>query len=206
MSGNTFDRLAELLTRFPGVGPRQAKRFVYFLLGASESSTRELVESILALKKRFSQCGQCFRYFERGNSESMCNLCADPERDHRMLMIVARDIDLENIRRSGTYTGGFFVLGGTVPVLGDKETKRLRTVELKEVLQSERSALIEEIIIALPANPDGDTTAGFVRSELEPIIKKKNVICTVLGRGLSTGTELEYSDADTIRNALKNRA
>jgi len=206
MSGNTFDQLVELLARFPGVGPRQAKRFVYFLLGASESSTKELVEGILALKKRFSQCQQCFRYFERGTGNAFCNLCIDPERDHSMLMVVARDIDLENVRKSGTYTGGFFVLGGTVPVLGDKETKRLRTTELKKMIQSERGALIQEIIIALPANPDGDTTAGFVRSELEPIIKKKNVVCTVLGRGLSTGTELEYSDADTIRSALKNRS
>ena len=206
MSENTFERLAELLARFPGVGPRQAKRFVYFLLGASESSTRELTESILALKKRFSQCEKCFRYFERENKELVCNLCTDPGRDNSMLMIVARDIDLENVRKSGTYTGGFFVLGGTVPVLGNKETKRLRTAELKRMLESEHNALIQEIIIALPANPDGDTTAGFVRSELEPIIKKKNVVCTVLGRGLSTGTELEYSDADTIRSALKNRS
>lgn len=206
MSENTFERLAELLARFPGVGPRQAKRFVYFLLGASESSARELTESILALKKKFSQCEQCFRHFERGNKEPVCNLCTDPVRDHSMLMIVARDIDLENVKKSGTYAGGFFVLGGTVPVLGDRETKRLRTAELREMLQSERGALIQEVIIALPANPDGDITAGFVRSELEDVIKKKNVVCTVLGRGLSTGTELEYSDADTIRNALKNRA
>ncbi|MFA5987369.1 MAG: toprim domain-containing protein [Candidatus Paceibacterota bacterium] len=125
-------------------------------------------------------------------------------------MIVAKDIDLENIKRSGAYTGRYFVLGGLLPILEKHPEEKIRTTKLKDLLTTtlEKDNL-REVIVALSANPEGDYTADFLKKYIGDIASATNpstqIKISVLGRGLSTGTELEYSDSDTIKNALKNR-
>ncbi len=119
-------------------------------------------------------------------------------------MIVARDIDLENIEKSHSFNGKYFVLGGTVPILDkNPETK----IHLKELLAlvEKKSKVLKEIILGFSLNPESEYTSQFIIEALNPVITKYNLKISHLGRGLSTGTELEYSDADTIKNALKNR-
>jgi recombination protein RecR len=118
-------------------------------------------------------------------------------------MIVQRDIDLESVEKNGGYNGIYFVLGGTVPILEKEPEKRIRVKELIEFI-SKKSSELKEVILGTSANPEGENTADFIRKTLMPLLKK-SVIISMLGKGLSTGTELEYTDPETLKNALKNR-
>lgn len=190
--------------RFPGIGPRQAKRFVYFLLSESPAYTRELIDYISRLKKEVSHCPICFR-LSLGQFSQQCELCRDQSRDSSVLMVVAKDIDLENISRSGEFNGRYFILGGLLPILEKNPEQKVRIRELVSLVQSMARSGLKEIIVALSANPEGDNTADYVKNILSPICSASGIKISLLGRGLSTGTELEYSDSDTIKNALKNR-
>lgn len=196
---NKIDELTELFKEFPGIGPRQAKRFVYHLLRKNDSYVNKLVELIPELRTTTKTCNKCFRYFS-GNSNT-CEICSNKNRDSKLLMIVARDNDLENIERTDTYNGNYFVLGGLLPVLEKDSKKFIRLNELKNLVDV--SSELAEIIIAFPVNPEGDNTAHFIKKELET--QKSELKITLMGRGLSTGLELEYSDKETIKNAIENR-
>jgi|SRR5581483_266839 len=193
---DTTDKLIELFKEFPGIGPRQAKRFVYFLLHKNPNYVKELSDLITEVKSAVHVCEMCFRFFP--GKETMCSICRDPKRDSKSLMIVSHDIDFENIERSKVYNGHYFILGGIVPILEKNPEKRIRQKELLETIKKRN---LSEIILALNYNPEGENT----RMYLEEILKPLNIKISTLGRGLSTGTELEYSDPDTIKNALKNR-
>lgn len=199
-----ISKLTQIFGRFPGIGPRQAKRFVYFLLAENSAYTRELIDSIIRLKKEVSHCPTCFR-LSLGQVSQQCNLCRDESRDRSVLMVVAKDIDLENIARSGEFNGRYFILGGLLQILEKFPEQKIRIRELNSLVQKMIKDGLKEIIIALSANPEGDNTADYVKNVISPICSASNIKISVLGRGLSTGTELEYSDSDTIRNALKNR-
>jgi recombination protein RecR len=114
-------------------------------------------------------------------------------------MIVSRDVDLQSMERSGVYDGLYFVLGGSVPVLEKNHQSFIRLNELQKLL-SDRTG-IKEIILAHNQTPEGEHTAVILEEVIDPSVFK----ISHLGRGLSTGTELEYSDNETLRNALKYR-
>ncbi len=203
---NLFEKLTTLCMRFPGIGSRQAGRFAFFLTQADESFIHDLLETIRTLRATSRQCSVCYRFFEsRERERTTCTLCLEP-RDESALMVVAYDTDLEAIHASGAYTGRYFVLGGVVPLLEKKRTVPLRTAELiRHIGTHAEHTGLKEVVIALSANPDGDHTALHIERLLEPLRARHALRITKLGRGLSTGTELEYSDADTIVHALKNR-
>jgi recombination protein RecR len=121
-------------------------------------------------------------------------------------MVVERDTDIQSIERSGTYDGLYFVLGGTIPLLDTKETQKLRGGALKATVDTQLKEDLQEIILGFAVNPDGENTARYVESLLKDQIETNNLKITRLGRGLSTGSELEYADPETIKNALQNRA
>lgn len=193
---DTIQTLIGIFERFPGIGPRQAERFVQFLLRTSPSARRELADTILALGNAVRQCSSCKRYF--GGATPACGLCTDQKRDDSILAIVASDADLMALEKSGTFRGRYFALGGMIS-LASEQTNGLR---LKELLARIKGSPLTEVILAFPANPEGDATAARVRDELS---EKMHVKITTLGRGLSTGSELEYADPETIRSALDNR-
>ncbi|OGG57382.1 hypothetical protein A2853_02595 [Candidatus Kaiserbacteria bacterium RIFCSPHIGHO2_01_FULL_55_17] len=195
---DSIERLTALFERFPGIGPRQAGRFVQYLLRISPSMRRELIESVRALGESVHQCPTCMRY--HSEKAKTCSLCSDTKRDTELLAIVASDADLAALEKSGTYKGRYFVLGGTLS-LGIEKTNGLRIKQLLDSLPSRTKAGLQEIILAFPANPEGDATAAYVRDEL----KSSSIKVTMLGRGLSTGSELEYADPETIKNALESR-
>jgi len=193
------DRLIESFLKFPGIGPRQAKRFVYFLAGESKAYVDNLAKLILEVKSGMKQCGSCYRYFESKNVEiDLCSVCSGASRDSSVIMVVEKDVDLENIERTGNFRGKYFVLGGLLSLAGNG-TAEVRLKQLFEKVQKEKPA---EIILATSATVEGENTNLYIERILEPL----KVKITRLGRGLSTGAELEYSDSDTIENALKNRA
>lgn len=130
----------------------------------------------------------------------------DGNRDKSKLMVVSRDVDFENIERTGVYDGLYLVLGGTVPVLDKEPNKKIRISGLLDIVESRIPEKLFEIILAMNANIEGENTGEYIEGMLKPILEKHPLKISHLGRGLSTGSELEYADSDTIANALKNRA
>ena len=114
---DSIHKLTEIFSRFPGIGPRQAKRFTYHLLSQSEAANRYIAELILNLKKETGLCKDCFKFSENRDASELCKICRDTARSKETLMIVAKDVDLENIERSGNYEGVYFTLGGLLPIL-----------------------------------------------------------------------------------------
>ena len=202
---NTIQKLTEFFRQFPGIGPRQARRFVYFLLTRSPAEIKEFTALVEKLQREVATCESCFRFFTRnGGNSPLCSVCSDPNRDAAELMIVSRDVDVENVEKSGSYRGKYFVLGGTVPILEKEPGRKIRQKELTSLLEKPGSG-IKEIILAMNLNAEGENTEDYLRILLKPYAEKYSVKISTLGRGLSTGTELEYSDSETIKNALKNR-
>ena len=194
-----IDELASALARFPGIGPRQGKRFVFYLLAAPADERKKLAELIASLGKDVRQCPDCLRFYN-GSTALVCNYCADMRRDDTQLMLVEKDQDLAAVERAGTYKGRYFVLGGVLTLSGKgaiREKELLRTVE------GRLKSGLKEIVLALSATSEGEHTADRVRELLAPY--RDSVVTSILGRGLSTGSELEYSDAETLRAALTNR-
>jgi recombination protein RecR len=202
---NTFDKLTALFERFPGIGPRQARRFVFHLLTERRGDVEELAELIAQVKDTMAECEKCFRFYAKNGGGTVCDICQNPERDASLLMVVERDADITPIEKSGTYRGYYFVLGGTVPLLDMEETKKLRGGALKAVVDERLAGGLSEIILAFSVNPDGENTARYIESLLSDYRDKKKLKISTLGRGLSTGSELEYADPETIKNALANR-
>lgn len=197
---NSIDKLTELFSKFPGIGPRQARRFVYFLLSRNGSYPADLVRAIENLKSEINQCSSCQRFFHSpGHNQNLCNICADDTRDNFMLMIVPRDVDLEAVEKSGSFRGYYFVLGGVVPILEKEPEKRIRLRELEELLKTKSN--LNEIVLAMNANNDGENTAEFIKERFAHL----GVTFSILGRGLSTGAELEYADPETLKNAFLHR-
>ena len=201
-----IEKLVEEFARFPGVGPRQAKRFAYYLLTRNEEKLKGFTESLLKARKSVAHCNSCGRLSGKSGKTSLCTICADASRDKTLFMVVAHDVDVESVEKSGSYKGYYFVLGGMVPILDEKPEERVRILELKKQVASRMRDGLSEIILALDLNPEGEHTSEYLKTLLSPVIAGKNIKTTLLGRGLSTGTELQYSDPETIKNALKNRA
>jgi len=196
-------KLAEYFLHFPGIGPRQSKRFVYFLLTQPSSFHTELAKLLKDLSSQVSECTLCHRFFTLDGADvSVCDICGSQNRNKELLLIIEKDVDLDNIERSKVYKGQYFVLGGNVPILEKDPEKKVRTKELSKRLKDDS---FKEIILALSTTPDGDNTSKFIQEFIKRLKLKNATKISELGRGLSTGSELEYSDMDTIKNALENR-
>jgi recombination protein RecR len=204
-----IEELARALARFPGIGPRQGKRFVFYLLASPVAERARLAELIGSLGKDVHQCPDCLRFYNSSHA-TICNYCSDKTRDDSQLMIIEKDQDLAAVERAGTYRGRYFVLGGVLTLSGKgaiREKELVRRVEkhLQKGLPAgdESASGGKEVVLALSATSEGEHTADRVRELLMPY--RDQVKTSELGRGLATGSELEYSDAETLRAALSNR-
>ncbi len=203
---NPIDKLTEHFKEFPGIGERQAKRFVYFLLHKNPSYVKELGDKILDIKNTIHQCPSCFLFFQ-SKIDQLCDVCSSTKTDKSSLLIVEKDADYENIKRSKNYNGMYFILGGLVPIVTKDTPTFVRTKELiRNIENQSKQNGLKEVIIALSLNPQGEHTDMYLREIISPLKDKYGFNIVSLGRGLSTGTELEYSDSETIKNALRNRS
>lgn len=194
-----IDELASAFSRLPGIGPRQAKRFVYHLLATPVAERTKFAELITALGAHVHQCPDCQRFYN-GSSRVVCGYCEDRRRDDALLMLVEKDQDLLAIERAGTYKGRYFVLGGVLTLTGKGA---IREKELVQALEKRIRNGLKEVVLALSATSEGEHTADHIRIMLAPY--RDLIKTSVLGRGLATGSELEYSDSETLRAALAGR-
>lgn len=196
-----FDELAKIFSHFPGIGERQARRFVYYLLKRDKATLGELTERIMRLKESVRECKRCQKFTEMKGE--ICDHC-ELTKKSPLLMIVEKDSDLEAIKRAGIYDGSFFVLGGLVPILDEAPERRVRLVPMKKRIGDELGT-VSEIILALSFTREGEYTDELVREYIRKNFPDASITITSLGRGLSTGTELEYADTETIKGALLHR-
>lgn len=213
-----IEKLTEVFKEFPGIGERQAKRFVFFLMYKNSAYAENLCKLVSELKKEVAQCKECFRFFTPMSKRvetytfpknvGVCEICVNA--DSSTLMIVEKDSDLESVNKSGIYNSKYFILGGLVPIVEKNTKKRIRIEELKNKIkiantEARPQGLLKEIILAFSISPQGNHTDQYIRAQIKDLCDKQNIKISSLGKGLSTGTELEYSDNDTLKNALKNR-
>lgn len=194
-----IEDLSSAFNRFPGIGPRQAKRFVYHLLSVPQGDRNRLADLIANLSNDVHQCRMCMR-FAPVNTDTLCNYCTDTNRNDTMLMVVEKDQDLVAVERAGTYRGRYFVLGGVLTLSGKGA---IRERDLVRVVEERSRTGLSEIVLALSATSEGEHTADRVREVLGPL--RSSILISELGRGLATGSELEYADSATLSAALQNR-
>lgn len=194
-----FKYIVDLFRKLPGVGPRQAARFVLALLEKSESELAELGESIVDLKKQITICPICFNI----SDNHKCNICADPKRDQSKILVLEKITDLDSIEKTGLYKGLYHVLGGAINPVDGFTPDTLRLKELKNRVEKQMKENDEiELIIATNPTTAGETTSLYIKDMLE---NKKGIIITRLARGLASGSHLEYADEITLKNALEYR-
>lgn len=201
-----IQRLLELFSQFPTIGPRTAGRMVFYLLKSKDISFDEFVGALKDLREQMKLCAFCFNPFAKENRESnLCAICADARRDRSLLCVVEKEEDLATLEQTKTFHGLYFILGGTVGNLRKEDLQNLRTEELKNRIENSESfgvkSSFQEIILALNPTTEGEATTLYLQRLLEPL----KIKTTRLGRGLPIGGEVEYADEETLRNALENR-
>lgn len=200
---DSLEKLKDIFREFPGIGPRQAERFVYFLLHKNKNFRDEFIKEIDMLARNVRQCSVCFRFFEAKAGVSTCSICSDSHRDNSLLMVVPRDVDFESIEGTHIYRGLYFILGGT-SAFSAKKQQPLRTTELMARIEKS-GADLKEIIITVSLNPEGENTRQTIEDSIRESVKKYDIKVSTLGRGLSTGAEIEYIDRETLSDALSGR-
>jgi len=206
MYSKTIQKLIDLFSKFPGVGPRTAARFVFYLLGRDKKEIDELIFTISKLKERIKLCQFCFNPFESASpEEDLCQICQDPLRDKNLICVVEKEQDLTTIEKTKKYKGYYLILGGTVSSLKKEEIEKLRIKELILRIKNPEKfgvkANFKEIILALNPTTEGEATALYLERKLKDLGKK----ISRLGRGLPVGAELEYADEETLGSALEGR-
>jgi recombination protein RecR len=196
--------LTELLRELPGIGPRAARRLAYWFVRRDRTWIDRFVRVLSDAHRTVRTCTSCMRMFPGREGMDRCSICTNEQRDKHLLLVVEKDVDLENIERTGAYKGFYFVLGGTVSALDKDPDHKIRINELEARLKGADHELTE-LILALSATTEGEETAFFIGDRVRSIADQRRITVTTLGRGLSTGTELEYVDTDTMTNALQGR-
>jgi len=189
-----IENLIKDFSKLPGIGPRAARRIVFFLLHQPNEFIDNFSQNIQNLRNKVHLCPICFNFTNQKNQP--CSICRNPKRDHQVICVVENIFDILPIEKTGQYQGVYHILGGTINLSEGITPQKLR---IKELIQ--RAYKAKEIILALNPTIEGDTTNLY----LERILQKTPVKITRLARGLSSGSLLEYTDEITLSQAIKNR-
>lgn len=201
----SFEQLEKLFSKFPGIGRRQAKRFAYFVVQSHPDFIQELQEKITDTRKTVKLCPVSFQYFTTNDPTITTSpIVRDTTRDNSILLIVEKDQDIEAFEKSGTYHGQYYVLGNLGNLLDTEIDDQFRIKALEKLI-NQKGTDLEEIIFALPANPDADRITHTLQQKLAPLSEQFGFTISQLGRGFSTGAEVEYADSETLSSALENR-
>ncbi len=202
-----MDYLIELFKKFPGIGPRQAKRFVSFIMHTSPSYRKELMSALAEVHTHVEICSLCNRRYIANQAKidgvvSVCSICRK-QRDTKTLLIVAHDSDVDVFEKLLTHTGNYYVLGRYIPLFAEVITEHIDLKKIYDRIDTLIEKGLIEVILATNATADGDYTARILREYIQK--KYEALTVSTLGRGLSTGGELEYADSETLREAMRFR-
>jgi recombination protein RecR len=186
--------LIAALRQLPSVGARSAERLALFLLRGDSNAAGRLARAITRAQSDIESCPRCGFFSQKGQ----CVLCDNPAREKKLWCVVEQPSDVLRLEKAGNYKGLYHVLGGRLSPLDDVGPEKLRIGELEKRIEAEQP---QEIIIALGADVEGETTALY----LAPIIKKRGVKVSRLATGLPAGTGLEHADSVTLGYAIRGR-
>ena len=194
MASQEIETLTNALSRLPGLGPRSARRAVLWLIKRRETSLVQLLGALEAVREGLVECHTC------GNVDTTdpCAICADPRRDQRSLCVVEDIADLWALERAGVINARYHVLGGTLSPLDGVGPDDLA---IDKLVTRVAAGGITEVVLALNATVDGQTTAHYVTDLLAPT----GVKVTKLAHGVPVGGELDYLDEGTLAAAIKSR-
>ena len=194
--GRTLDALVEAFRRLPGFGPRSAQRIAFHLMQYDREAATALGHALLAAAAEVRHCGRCNTLTER----EICETCADPRRDVGLLCVVEGPADQLVVEQSLAFGGLYFVLLGRLSPLDGIGP---REIQMERLLDRATDGLVREVIIATSFTPEGDATAHVVTELLRT--RDAQLRITRLARGVPAGAELEYTDVNTVAQAMLDR-
>ncbi len=190
----SVENLINEFRKLPGIGPKSAKRIVFFLLKLSHSDIVKFSRNLIEMKEKVKFCSQCYSLTE----EDICHICRDQSRDRKKICIVEEVSDVIIIEKTGEYKGLYHILGGLLSPIENVGPEEIRVPRLLERVKANN---IEEVIIALNPTVEGESTAVYLKKILTPF----GVKVTKLASGLPVGGDLEYADEITIGRAISDR-
>ncbi|HBB38540.1 MAG: Recombination protein RecR [Candidatus Magasanikbacteria bacterium GW2011_GWD2_43_18] len=196
MYSKSIEQLIKAFSKLPSVGPRTAERFVFHLLKSGKKDAAEITNALKGLIENIKSCEICWDF----SDTSPCKICADTKRDASALCIVTESQELQQIEKTGAFTGRYHVLRGVIKPGNPDSVKYLKVAELLKRVKIDD---VKEIILALNPDLPGETTMLY----LQNVMKKESpdIKVTRLARGLPMGSDLQYADEITLGSALKNR-
>lgn len=188
--------LVEAFGLLPGVGPRTAERYAYYLVRHQSDTPEKLAAALQALPGGIGYCRKTFALVPTG--QTLSDLYTDPRRDKTVVAVVAEPFDLVALEKTGQFNGTYHVLGGLISPIDGVEPEQLHIKELIKRIDDDK---VKEIILATNASVEGESTALYIQQQ----IGKRKVKITRLARGLAVGVDLEYADQITLGRALEGR-
>jgi len=191
-----LDDLIEAFGALPGVGPKTAERYAYFILRNDKHTARKLSDALTRLHDNIGYCKKTFALVEKGKEYS--DLYTDHSRNKKIIAVVAEPFDLVALEKTNEYKGTYHVLGGLISPIDGIGPEQLH---IRELMQRVTEDEVEEIILATNAGVEGESTALYIQQQLRDL----PVRITRLARGLPVGVDLEYADQITLSRALEGR-
>jgi len=215
MNNSIIKKLVELFSKFPTIGSRTAKRFVFYLIKIPDREFKEFLKSLSQLREKVKTCIFCNSPFEINNQEEkLCPICRDKTRNQKLLCVVEKESDFLTIEKTKKYNGLYFILGSALSFFKKENNEaNLKIEELKKRIKNPSNFILncpyfEEVIIATNPTPEGESTALFLERKIKEIQMPNNQKppkVSRLAKGLPSGGELEYADEETLVNAFENR-
>ena len=188
-----LSKLISHFEKFPGIGPKTAQRLALFILKQPESSIIDFSKALLEAHNNVGHCKKCFNL----TSEEECEICRNPERDQKIICVVAETKDLLALERAREFEGVYHVIGGLISPMDSIGPELL---EIRSLVERVSKSDIDEIILALTPSVEGDTTSLYIGKLLTPFTK-----VTRIAYGLPMGSDIEYIDEVTLARALEGR-
>lgn len=191
-------QFVDTFSKFPGIGPRQAIRLAFYIIGQGVGFQKEVVRTLEDFKN-VGICKQCFYIHE--NKSGLCDFCEDTKRDQDVIAIVEKETDVMSIENTDKFNGRYLVLGNIrkTGILGTEQ--KLRLQNLKSWIEKELGGKAKEIIVAINPTSEGDIIANVIVEDMKSLASK----VSRLGRGIPTGGEIEFADEDTLGSAIERR-
>ena len=199
-----IQRVADELAELPSIGPRQAIRLAFYLVGQNKETIRNLASAIDDLRN-IKICERCFFIHQNAPTpagENLCDICRNPNRNQRVIMVIEKETDLVSLENTGKFTGRYFIIGEITKTGILEEWQKLRLQALKSFIEKNLGGQADEVIFAFNPTALGDLQTSLLTKELSLLANKKSR----LGRGLPTGGEIEFADDDTLSSALDRRS
>lgn len=192
----SLQSVIEALGQLPGVGPRSAERYAYYLLRGDPSKAQDIADSLLSLHKNIKYCPKTFALIEA--NQDLSPLYTNPKRNKQQVMVVADAFDIVALEKTSSFSGTYHVLGGLVSPIDGIGPEQLHIAELVKRIDEDK---VKELILATNASVEGESTALLITQQ----IGKRPVKITRLARGLPVGVDIEYADQITLTQALEGR-